>query len=52
MQDSRSVGKQNTSQAPTPTSGVGPPPDIRTILDTSRARSHAITAQNDALSKS
>lgn len=49
MQDSRGVGRQNTSQELMPTSGTGPPPAMRTILDASRARSDAMTEQNEAL---
>jgi len=49
MHESKGVGKQNTSQELTPTRGTGPPPAISTILDTRRARSHAIIAQKDDL---
>lgn len=49
MHESKGVGKQNTLQELTPTRGTGPPPAISTILDTRRARSHAITAQKDDL---
>lgn len=49
MQESTGVGKQNTSHDLMPTSGTGPPPAISTILDTKRARSDAMTQQNEAL---